>query len=450
LIFSILYSDFWLLNSLPPPRLPFPTLLTIPTHFAYSVLMISVHDALIAILDTVSPLAGERVGLLDAVGRVLAEDIRSEREVPPFANSAMDGYAVRWDDICNTNADLPVTLDVLEVIQAGAVPKQSVTPGATSKIMTGAVMPAGADTVVKVEDTEEHDGRVWIKRSERPGNNVRKSGEDIQRGQAVLEKGRVLRPADIGLLASVGRSLVLVHQRPRVAILSTGNELAEVDEALRPGQIVNSNAYTLAAAVREAGGLPVPLAIARDTLEEIRAALAEAVRHDVVLSTGGVSVGDFDFVKQAMDELHMHRLFWQVAQRPGKPLTFGLLRERPYFGLPGNPVSALVCFYLYVRPALRRMSGHEKLFSPVVTATVGEDIAKAKGLTEFVRCRMTYEQGKYTAHSTGNQSSGVLSSLSLGEGLVIGPPEFSTLPQGMQVKVLVLDSDEFAGKDAPF
>lgn len=412
--------------------------------------MISVHDALIAILDAVSPLAGERVGLLDAVGRVLAEDIRSEREVPPFANSAMDGYAVRWDDIRDTTVDLPVTLGVLEVIQAGMVPTQAVTPGTASKIMTGAVMPSGADTVVKVEDTEEIDGRVLIQRSERPGNNVRESGEDIHRGQAVLEKGRVLRPADIGLLASVGRSLVLVRQRPRVAILSTGNELAEVDEALRPGQIVNSNAYTLAAAVREAGGLPIPLPIARDTLEEIRAALAEAVRHDVVLSTGGVSVGDFDFVKEAMDELHMHRLFWQVAQRPGKPLTFGLLRERPYFGLPGNPVSALVCFYLYVRPALHRMGGHEKIFSPVVTATVGEDIAKAKGLTEFVRCRISQEQGQYTAHSTGNQSSGVLSSLSLGEGLIIGPPEFSMLPQGMQVKVLVLDSDEFARKDAPF
>ncbi len=392
--------------------------------------MISVHDALTTILDTVSPLAGERIGLLDAVGRVLAEEIRSEREVPPFANSAMDGYAVRWDDVRDTNADQPVTLGVLEVIQAGAVPKQLVIPGTASKIMTGAVMPSGADTVVKVEDTEEHDGRVWIKRSERPGNNVRGSGEDIQRGQLVLEKGRVLRPADIGLLASVGRSLVLVYQRPRVAILSTGNELAEIDDALRPGQIVNSNAYTLAAAVREAGGVPVPLAIARDTLEEIRTALAEAVRHDVVLSTGGVSVGDFDFVKQAMDELGMHRLFWQVAQRPGKPLTFGLLRERPYFGLPGNPVSALVCFYLYVRPALRRMTGHEKLFLPVLSATLGEDISKAKGLTEFVRCRITHEHGHYIAHSTGSQSSGVLSSLSLGEGLIIGPAELPVVAKG--------------------
>jgi molybdopterin molybdotransferase len=412
--------------------------------------MISVHDALTMILETVSPLAGERVGLLQAVGRVLTEEIRSEREVPPFANSAMDGYAVRWDDVRAASADQPVELTVVEVIQAGAVPAQAVTTGTASKIMTGAVVPPGADTVIRVEDTEEHDGRVWIKRQERPGTHIRADGEDIRRGQMVLEKGRVLRPADIGLLASIGRSTVLVHQRPRVAILSTGNELVEVDEALRPGQIVNSNAYTLAAAVQEAGGQPVPLEIARDTLEEIRAALNEAVRHDVVLSTGGVSVGDFDFVKAAMDELGIRRLFWQVAQRPGKPLTFGLLRERPYFGLPGNPVSALVCFYLYVRPALARMQGQEKLFLPVVSAAVGEDIPKAKGLTEFVRCRLTRTNGHYEVHSTGSQSSGVLSSLSLGEGLVIGPTDLALLPKGMNVKVIVLDADQFAGREAPF
>jgi molybdopterin molybdotransferase len=424
--------------------------LTIADQFAYSMTMISVHDALIMILETIPPLGGERIGLLQAVGRVLAEEVRSEREVPPFANSAMDGYAVRWDDVRDAGAERPIALGVLEVIQAGAVPTQTVTAGTASKIMTGAVIPPGADTVIRVEDTEEQGARVWIKRPERPGTHIRAGGEDIHRGQVVLGNGRVLRPADVGLLASVGRSTVLVRQRPRVAILSTGNELVEVDEALRPGQIVNSNAYTLAAAVQEAGGQPVPLAIARDTLEEIRAALSEAVRHDVVLSTGGVSVGDFDFVKAAMDELGIRRLFWQVAQRPGKPLTFGLLRERPYFGLPGNPVSALVCFYLYVRPALGRMMGQEKLFPPVVSATVGEDIPKAKGLTEFVRCRLTCTNGHYAVHSTGSQSSGVLSSLSLGEGLAIGPPELALLPKGMSVKVMVLNADQFAGEEAPF
>jgi molybdopterin molybdotransferase len=412
--------------------------------------MISVHDALAMILETVSPLAGERIGLLQAVGRLLAEEVRSEREVPPFANSAMDGYAVRWDDLHGASPEQPIGLTLLEVIQAGSVPTQPVTAGTASKIMTGAIIPHGADTVVRIEDTEEEDGRVWVSRQERVGTHIRASGEDIHRGQLVLGKGRVIRPADIGLLASVGRSLVLVHQRPRVAILSTGNELVEVDETLHPGQIVNSNAYTLAAAVREAGGEPVILAIARDTQSEIRTALAEAVRHDVVLSTGGVSVGDFDFVKAAMDELGIHRLFWQVAQRPGKPLTFGLLRERPYFGLPGNPVSALVCFYLYVRPALYRMMGHKKLFPPVLSARAGIDIPKATGLTEFVRCRLARGDRDYEVVPTGSQSSGVLSSLSLGEGLIIGPAELPLLPKGMTVKVLVLDSEQFATAEFPF
>jgi molybdopterin molybdotransferase len=402
------------------------------------------------ILETVTPLAGERVGLFEATGRVLAEEIHSEREVPPFDNSAMDGYAVRWEDIREASAEKPAKLSVLEVIQAGAVPTQTVTAGTASKIMTGAVVPPGADTVIRVEDTQEQDGRVSIRKTNDAGANVRNKGEDIHTGQTVLEKGRVLRPADIGLLASVGRSFVLVRQRPRVAILSTGNELVEVDGRLQPGQIVNSNAYTLAAAVQEAGGLPVPLEIARDTLDETRTALNESVRHDVVLSTGGVSVGDFDFVKAAMDELGMKRLFWQVAQRPGKPLTFGLLKERLYFGLPGNPVSALVCFYLYVRPTLRLMLGYTKPFPPVVAANVSEDIPKAKNLTEFVRCQLIQQNGQYAVRSTGTQSSGVLSSLSLGQGLIIGPQELTMLPKGMEVKVIVLDEDEFAGEEAPF
>jgi molybdopterin molybdotransferase len=412
--------------------------------------MISVHDALVTILETIPPLAGERISLLQAVGRVLAEEIRSTREVPPFANSAMDGYAVRWEDLHGASPEEPVRLDVIEVIQAGAVPRQAVTPGTASKIMTGAVLPHGADTIIRVEDTEEHDRQVWIKKHERVGAHIRDSGEDIHAGQVVLEKGRMLRPADIGLLSSVGRGFVLVRQRPRVAIVSTGNELVEVDEALRPGQIVNSNAYTLAAAVQEAGGVPVPLQIARDTLSEIRATLSEAVRHDIVLSTGGVSVGDFDFVKEAMDELGVHRLFWQVAQKPGKPLTFGLLREKPYFGLPGNPVSALVCFYLYVRPALGKMMGQGKCFLPAVTATVSEDIPKTRGLTEFIRCRLERVHGQYQVHSTGSQSSGVLSSLSLGSGLIVGDPELPLLPKGMHVKVLVLNGDLFASEEEPF
>lgn len=412
--------------------------------------MIAVHEALTRILGTVTPLAGERVSLFDAAGRVLAEDVTSLRAVPPFTNSAMDGYAVRHADVRSASPDAPVTLSIAEVIQAGAVPANTVEPGTASKIMTGAVLPRGADTVVKVEDTAEDNERVRIRAAGNQGANIRLSGEDIQAGQTILRRGRVLRPADVGLLASVGRSYVLVHQRPRVAVLSTGNELAEVDVPLEPGRIVNSNAYTLAAAVREAGGQPVPLAIARDTLDETRAALEEAVRHDVVLSTGGVSVGDFDFVKAAMDEIGIERLFWGVAQKPGKPLTYGLLRGRPYFGLPGNPVSATVCFYLYTWPALRRLAGYPKPFFPTVAVTLGEDIPKAGRLTEFVRCRLTRTSGGYTAHSTGTQSSGVLSSLSLGDALVIGPPDLAVLTRGSTATALVLDPDAFGSAEPPF
>lgn len=412
--------------------------------------MIAVHEALTRILGTVTPLAGERVSLFDAAGRVLAEDVTSLRAVPPFTNSAMDGYAVRHADVRSAGQDAPVTLSVTEVIQAGAVPAKTVAAGTASKIMTGAVLPRGADTVVKVEDTAEDDGHVRIRAAGNQGANVRLSGEDIRAGQTILHSGRVLRPADIGLLASVGRSYVLVHQCPRVAILSTGNELAEVDVPLAPGRIVNSNVYTLVAAVREAGGQPVPLAIARDTLDETRAALEEAIRHDVVLSTGGVSVGDFDFVKAAMDEIGIERLFWGVAQKPGKPLTYGLLRGRPYFGLPGNPVSATVCFYLYTWPALRRLAGYPTLFFPTVAVTLGEDIRKAGGLTEFVRCRLTRTSAGYTAHSTGTQSSGVLSSLSLGDALVIGPPDHAVLTRGSTATALVLDPDAFGSAEPPF
>jgi molybdopterin molybdotransferase len=412
--------------------------------------MISAREALEIILKEIQPLGGERIGILEACGRVLAEDVSSDRNVPPFANSAMDGYAVLWEDVGRATPEQPRRLQLLEVIPAGSVPSQSVRAGATIKIMTGSPIPAGADTVVRVEDAEESGGEVRIKRAERQGAHIRDSGEDILRGQVILERGHRLKPADIGLLASVGRSFVLIYQRPRVAIVSTGDELVEVDEALREGQIVNSNAYTLSAVVAESGAQAVPLRIARDRPEEIREVFTQALRHDLTLSTGGVSVGDFDFVKEVMDELGVRRLFWQVAQKPGKPLTFGVSGGRCYFALPGNPVSSLVCFYLYVRPALRKMMGWRRIFPPVITAVLAEDVPKAAGLTEFVRCRIRQRNGQYLVSSTGSQSSGVLSSLSQGGGLIVGPPEPKVLSRGSEVKVIVLNDEELAAEEVPF
>ncbi|MEA2627010.1 MAG: molybdopterin molybdotransferase [Candidatus Binatota bacterium] len=396
--------------------------------------MISVREALDVVVREVSPLGAERVGIVAAGGRALAEEVRSGRDVPGTANSAMDGYAVRHADL----TDLPARLRVVGIAAAGAVGGR-VNAGEALKIMTGAPIPAGADTVVRVEDTRADGDLVEIGVAPAAGANVRGAGEDVRSGDAILSRGRRVGPAEVGLLASIGRAFVLVVQRPRVAILSTGNELVEADDTVSPGQVVNSNAYTLAAAVAEAGALPVILPIARDSLAETRAAFREAARHDAILSTGGVSVGDFDYVKAAMDEVGVRRLFWKVAQKPGKPLTFGMLEGRPYFGLPGNPVSSLVCFELYARPALRKMAGFEAIHLPTAAVTLGEDVKKAPGLTEFIRCRIERRDGRLVATSTGSQSSGVLRSMSQGHALVIGAAEVSRLRAGSGARAILLD-----------
>jgi len=407
--------------------------------------VLSVRQALEQVLGAVPRLGAERVGLLDAVGRTLAEDVRSRRDVPGYANSAMDGFAIRHADL----GRLPARLRVAGTSAAGSQNVPTVAPGHAVKIMTGAPIPSGADSVVRVEDTRRDGDFVVVETAVASGSHVRLPGEDVHAGAVVLERGRRLVPADVGLAASVGKTLILVHRRPRVAILSTGNELVEADQPLAAGQVVNSNAYTLAAAVTEAGGVPIPLAIARDTPEDIREAFADAARADAILSTGGVSVGDFDYVKSVMDEIGVRRLFWQVAQKPGKPLVFGVLDGRPYFGLPGNPVSSLVCFYLYARPALRRMMGLVAVHFPTVAATLAHDLKKAEGLTEFVRCRLDWKNGELVAASTGSQSSAVLSSLSRGSALIVGPADHSMLSEGSPVRVILLDS-ESGCEQAPF
>ena len=405
--------------------------------------MISARAALDLVLTDV-PLAGsEYVALPQALGRVLSEPVRASRDVPPFRNAAMDGYAVRAADVAAAT-DTPVRLRILEVIGAGSVPRQTVITGCTTKIMTGSPMPEGADTVVRVEDTEEQDGHVRILTSIAPGTSVRHPGEDMRAGETVLVPGQVLRPADVGLLASLGIAVVRVRRRPQVAILATGDELVDLGQPLGPGQIVNSNAYTLAAAVEEAGGVPRMLGIVRDTPEATRSAFADAFASDMVLSTGGVSMGTFDLVRQTLAELGVTEHFWKIAQKPGKPLTFGTRQRVPVFGLPGNPVSSLVCFYLYARPALRAMSGCARLHLPTVTATTDERIQTAHGLTEFVRCTLEGEAGTYHVRTTGSQSSGVLRSLSLGHGLIVAPPEVTTIEAGAMVRVILLNNDAVA------
>ncbi len=402
--------------------------------------MISVTDALATILEATPVLDAERVALLDAAGRVAAEAVASTRWVPAADNSAMDGIAVRGADV----AQAPARLRLIGSAPAGSLLGGRVEAGTAAKIFTGSVIPDGADTVVRVEDIEEADGAVVVKVAVKPGSNVRLRGEDVVPGTVVVAPGTVLGPADLGVLASLGRATTTVRRRARVAIVSTGAELVEIDETPGPAQVVNSNAYGLAAAVRAAGADAIGLPIVRDRFEDIRARFEEAAQADVVLSTGGVSVGEFDFVRDALDALGVERRFWKVAQKPGKPLTFGTLGRRLFFGLPGNPVSALVCFAVYVRPALRKLAGHAAIHHPVVSARLVAPVRKAANLTEFVRVHLARADGGWTASAFAAQGSGVLTSLAGGAGLLVGPADASVLDAGAVYPVIVLDDTTLA------
>lgn len=405
--------------------------------------MLAVRAALDCVLSCATPLAAERIALTAGLGRVLAEDIIADRDVPPFRNSAMDGYALRFADLGTAQTGLPIGA----TIPAGHLPSP-LAPGTAAAIMTGSVVPEGADTVVRIEDTHSVGGRVFVDVAPRAGANIRQAGEDLQCGQTVLTPGRRLSPADIGVLASLGQAMVMVHRRPSVAILSTGDELVDLGAPLPPGKIANSNAYQLAAAVEEAGGEAHILGIVRDTPEATRAAFAAAMSADVVLSTGGVSMGTFDLVRAALADLGAHEHFWKVAQKPGKPLAFSTCASTLLFGLPGNPVSTLVCFYLYVLPVLRRLLGRSDLHLPTTEAVVGTEIRTAASLTEFVRCALDGPPHALQARTTGNQSSGVLRSMSLCDGLLIAPPGNGVLAAGERARVLLLNGGATA--EAPF
>ena len=400
--------------------------------------MISVEEAIRIILRQISPLPGEEVPLIQAGGRLLFEKVRAHRNVPPFSNSAMDGYAVRWRDVAKASVSDPVALRVVEDIPAGYVAKHRVAKGNAIRIMTGAPIPSGADSIVRVEYTKSVGDQVRISRVDGQGSHIREAGEDIQRGQTILEKGRLLTSADIGLLASVGKSRVRVYRRPAVAIISTGDELLEVDDPPRPGKIVNSNSYTLSAAVKEIGAEPYLLGIVRDKRKSLASAFKRALRYDVVITSGGVSVGDYDLVKGALVDVGVHMALWKVAQKPGHPFAFGHMGNKPVFGLPGNPVSSAVTFLLYARPVLLKMMGYKSLYLPVIHATLEHEIKKTKGLKEFIRCHLRDDDGRSFAFSTGTQSSGVLHSLSLAQGLIVGKEEEALLPKGSLVPVILL------------
>jgi molybdopterin molybdotransferase len=403
--------------------------------------LISIEDARSRVLAEASPLPAEAVPLPDAVGSVLAEDIIASHSVPPFDNSGMDGYAVRAADLVDATSGSPTRLFIAETIPAGHVAAKSLVAGEAARIMTGAPMPRGADTVAQSEITSEEDGYVLVYEAVKPGKNIRRAGEDVAAGDRVLASGTPLWPAEIGVLASLGHAKVLVHRRPTVAVISTGSELVEVDQPLGPGQIRNSNSYSLRALCRQMGVEATSFGIVPDDYDATRRAIQGGLEYDVLLTSGGVSVGRFDFVKDVQDELAVERRLWGVAMKPGKPLAFGVRGRTLVFGLPGNPVSAMVSFELFVRPALLRLMGYRRTTRPLYQAIIEEDVANADGRTYVVRARAWREDGTWHVSSTGAQGSGILRSMVGANGLAFIPGGPRGVKAGEEVEFLVLRED---------
>ena len=401
--------------------------------------MISVEEARNKILDAVSPLELEKVSILDALGRVIGEDIYAGRAIPPKDNSAMDGYALRAGDTGGASAKSPVHFAVVENIPAGAIPQKRVGSGEAARIMTGAPIPEGADAVIRMEDAWEKDARVAICVEARQGQNIRRAGEDVRKGEHVIPRGEIIRAAEGGMLASLGRSFIFVHQRPLVAIVATGDELADIDEPPSDWKIVSSNTYSLAALVRECGAVPLQIGIALDNREDLLKKFRAAMRADLIVSSGGVSVGDYDLVKKIMQEVGNAMQFWQVAMKPGRPLAFGLLEAVPAVGLPGNPVSTMVSFEQFVRPAILKMLGHNNLFRRTVQARLEKGIEKRAGIRHFVRARIRRDGEGYTVVATGEHGSGILKPMVRANGLIILPEEAATVRQGDTVTVQLRD-----------
>jgi molybdopterin molybdotransferase len=423
--------------------------------------MISVEEALDKVLSYVEVLEPERKPILDCLGQVLAEDVYSTMDIPPLDNSAMDGFAVRAEDTLGATESSPRNLAVVGEVAAGSMPTQEVGPGTAVRIMTGAPLPEGADAVVKFEDTDEVDrksstadlSQIGISCEAKKGLNVRRRGEDIARGNLVLEKGRVLRPQEIGVLASLGFSTALVIRRPIVAILATGDELIGVDQPLPPGKIYDSNTYTIAAEVSRYGGIPRVLGIGRDSVESLDEKIDQALDADMLITSGGVSKGDYDIVKDVLAE-HGEIGFWTVRMKPGKPIAFGLIektkgrrkRKVPHLGLPGNPVSSMITFEQFARPAILKMIGKKVMTKPTVRAIIEGDITNTDGRRVFARVMVTRRSGQYYASLTGPQGSGILTSMVRANGVAVIPESNKEVKAGDMVEVQMLDWVEEQGQ----
>jgi len=406
-------------------------------------LSVSIEEAQNIILNSVRPLNGENISITKSFNRVLYDDIIADIMIPPMDNSAMDGYAVIAEDTHGATKKNPVKLQVTGEIQAGAsLAGQEVSKGKAIRIMTGAPMPKGADSVVMFEDTEEEAGYVKIFSETFEYNNYRFAGENIKKGDKVLQKGDRLRSADVGILASLNYRTVNVYKQPTVSIISTGDELADIGEEMKVGQIRNSNAYSLYSEVKKYSGLPEYLGIAKDTVKDTREIFLKALKSDVVISTGGVSMGRYDFVKEIYSDLHIETQFEWVNVKPGRPCTFGIKDNKLIFGLPGNPVSTLTSFIQFVRPALLRLMGAKRIRKPVLSAFLEEDVNKQPGKVYLVRGYFSIKNNEFYVSTTGNQNSSVLRSMSNANCLIIIPEDITNVQAGEKVAIQLIDHDE--------
>jgi molybdopterin molybdotransferase len=404
------------------------------------------REAARAILAEIAPLSPERLPLAECLDRVLAEDVTSPIDLPPWTNSAMDGYAARAPDV-----NPGVELEIVETVHAGRFPTRPIGPGQCTRIFTGAPLPDGADGVIRQEDTTPLDGdRVRIDNARDAGRNIRQRGEDIRRGAVVLGRGTPLGPAQLGVLASVAHASATVHRRPRVAFLGSGDEIAELNEAdaiLSGKKIASSNSYTLAANIVRAAGEPKNLGIARDDPDDLAARLAGAAGSDLLVTTAGVSVGERDYIRTVLERAGGELRFWRIRMRPGAPVGFGKLGAVPWIGLPGNPVSTMVTFELFVRPVIRRMLGYRALFRRTVPVIVAEPISLGPPLRHYLRAVVSEAYGVRSARLTGPQGSGILTSMVLANALLIVPEDRKTVAVGEELEAILLD--ETAHTDDP-
>ncbi len=397
--------------------------------------MVSIEMARRLILENIATLGTESVPILEGLNRVCAEDYRSPWDIPPVDNSEMDGYA-----FAHSNAAAGSKLKVTGFVYAGEFRSVPVSAGEAVKIMTGAPIPPGCDTVVPIEEVEANDSCIRLKREIPRGNHVRKRGNDICANDLVISAGTPLRPQEIGMLSSMGKTFVCVFKKPHCAILATGDELLQPGSIPVEGKIINSNSHSLAAQVMDAGGVPVLLGIARDSRDETVAKIREGLQADFLIVTGGASVGDRDHVKESIVALGGRLLFWKVNIKPGKPVAFAMLQGKPVFALPGNPVSTMVSFEQFVRPALLKSMGRTRIFRPVKNAILHEDLENTSDRPNLIRGRVSHNGHEYTVSSTGKQGSNRLSSLVQGNGLIYLPPAES-LPAGSTVEVELYDSE---------